>query len=68
MAADALTKAISANNIRYGDSVVATGAKRGVSATKINTTTGRGIVYSSIETNFYNILDRRFDDTTYYTA
>lgn len=68
MAADALQKAISANSIRYGDSTVATGAKRGVSATKTNTTTGKGIVYTSMETNFYNILDRRFDDVTYYTA
>lgn len=66
MAADVLQKVISANSIKYGDAIINTGAKRG--ATGIQKNTNLGINRDSIETSLFNILDRRLDDTTYYTA
>lgn len=66
MAADVLQKAISANSIKYGDAVYTNGGKR--ATTGMVTETALGVNRDSIETSLYNILDRRFDDTTYYTA
>lgn len=66
MAADVLQKAISANSIKYGDAIINTGGKKAV--TGIQKATSLGINRDSIETSWFNILDRRFDDTTYYTA
>lgn len=66
MAADVVQKIISANDIRYGDATVATGAKRGVTATQ--TQDNLGISRSGLDTTLEARLTNRMDDPTYYTA
>lgn len=63
--ADVLQKINSSEEIRYGDAIVATGAKRGVTQ---NQTLENGIAYSGLDTTLEARLTNRFDDPTYYTA
>jgi hypothetical protein len=64
--ADVIQKINSGQEIRYGDAILATGAKRGAFATQVYDS--GGISYSGLDTTFESGLDHRFDDPTYYTA
>jgi hypothetical protein len=64
--ADVVQNCNGTTDIKYGTVVVATGAKRGATATKKKT---REIVdIDTLDTTLETRLDNRFDDTAYYTA
>jgi len=64
--ADVVTNCNGTTDIKYGTTVVATGAKRGATATQKKN--DRVQDQDTIDTTLETRLDNRFDDPTYYTA